>query len=173
MRAWPLTTLRVASALRFKGLVLLTAGLTVGCAGKFGRGSAEGPEWVRRQGPCFLSGRITVDGASRASTAADDLSKVECNNLFVTLKTDEDHTQQVQAEGVFASSYGQCRYQFSNVPEGQASVTGRVVAVGIRESWYVLSSESDFNAIRCGGTTRSLNQTLDMTLKLSDVGTSR
>ncbi|MGO9066454.1 MAG: hypothetical protein ACLQIH_17170 [Myxococcaceae bacterium] len=143
----------------------------LGCAGSGGRTGRPTavPDFVRTTGPCWVGGRITLDPTLFPTQADDELASLSCENLVVVQKSEDGSTKLVHADGFFAQGYGECRYQFTDVPEGTSSYSGRVVALSVPESRYALSSAVEFNAVRCGGSLASLNQQLDFLLTIPDV----
>jgi hypothetical protein len=151
--------------------LLLASGL--GCAassggGRSGRPTAA-PDFVKTAGPCFVGGRITLDPTLLPKSAEDELATLTCQNLVVVQKSEDGSTLLVHADGFFAEGYGECRYQFTDVPVGTSSYSGRVVALSVPESRYALTSAVEFNTVRCGGSLSSLNQQLDFLLTIPDV----
>jgi hypothetical protein len=160
---------RRAGVARWLWAALLAAAL--GCAsggGQSGR-PASAPGFVKTQGPCWVGGRIILDPTLLPTTSDDELATLSCENLVIVQKSEDGSTKLVHADGNFAQGYGQCRYQFSDVPSGTSSYSGRVVALSVPESRYSLTSAVEFNAVRCGGTLASLNQQMDFVLTIPDV----
>jgi hypothetical protein len=152
----------------------LAAGLVASCAGCASGGGKSGrppsaPDFVKVAGPCWVGGRITLDPTLLPATADDELATLSCENLVIVQRTEDGSTKLVHADGYFAQGYGECRYQFTDVPTGTSSYSGRVVALSVPESRYALTSAVEFNAVRCGGTLASLNQQLDFVLSIPDV----
>ena len=143
----------------------------LGCASGGGKASRSQsvPDFVKTPGPCWLGGRITLDPSLLPTTSDDELATLGCENLVIVQKSEDGSTKLVHADGYFAQGYGECRYQFTDVPPGTSSYSGRVVALSVPESRYALTSAVEFNAIRCGGTLASLNQQLDFVLGIPDV----
>jgi hypothetical protein len=143
----------------------------LGCAASGGRSgrATSAPDFVQTAGPCWLGGRITLDLALLPSKADDELASLTCENLVIVQRSEDGSTLLVHADGHFAEGYGECRYQFTDVPAGTSSYSGRVVALSVPESRYALTSSVEFNAVRCGGTLGSLNQQLDFVLSIPDV----
>jgi len=143
----------------------------LGCAAGSGRGSQRVavPDFVKTAGPCWVGGRITLDPTLSPKSPDDELASLSCDNLVVVQKSEDGSTKLVHADGFFAQGYGECRYQFVDVPEGTSSYSGRVVALSVPESRYALTSAVEFNAVRCGGSLASLNQQLDFVLGIPDV----
>ncbi len=142
-----------------------------GCAsggGKAGR-PVSAPDFVKTLGPCWLGGRITLDPTLLPTTSDDELVNLNCNNLVIVQKSEDGSTKLVHADGYFAQGYGECRYQFTDVPAGTSTYSGRVVALSVPESRYALTSAVEFNAVHCGGNLASLNQQLDFVLTIPDV----
>jgi hypothetical protein len=160
---------RQASALRWLGAGLLAASL--GCASGASKPArpAAAPAFVKTTGPCWLGGRITLDQTLLPTTPDDELATLGCDNLVLVQKSEDGSTLIVHADGYFAGGYGECRYQFTDVPIGTSSYSGKVVALSVPESRYALTSPVEFNAIRCGGSLASLNQQLDFVLTIPDV----
>ncbi len=161
---------RCAAVARRAGAVLVACAL--GCAG--GGGGHAGrptavPDFVKTMGPCWVGGRITLDPTLFPTNADDELASLSCENLVVVQKSEDGSTKLVHADGFFAQGYGECRYQFTDVPVGTSSYSGRVVALSVPESRYALTSAVEFNAVRCGGSLASLNQQLDFLLTIPDV----
>jgi hypothetical protein len=150
-------------------VALLAAGL--GCASGGGKSGhpVSPPDFVKTQGPCWVGGRITLDQTLLPTTSEDELANLTCDNLVIVQKSEDGSTKLVHADGNFAHGYGECRYQFPDVPPGTSSYSGRVVALSVPESRYALSSAVEFNTIHCGGTLASLNQQLDFVLTIPDV----
>jgi hypothetical protein len=150
---------------------VLLAG-SLGCAGGGGRGAARPtavPDFVKTTGPCFVGGRISLDPTLFPKTADDELAALSCENLVVVQKSEDGSTLSVHADGFFAQGYGECHYQFTDVPVGTSSYSGRVVALSVPESRYALTSAVEFNTVHCGGSIGSLNQQLDFLLTIPDV----
>jgi hypothetical protein len=143
----------------------------VGCASNGAKASRPSsvPDFVKTAGPCWVGGRITLDPTLLPTTADDELASLSCNNLVIVQKSEDGSTKLVHADGYFAEGYGECRYQFTDVPVGTSSYSGRVVALSVPESRYALTSVVEFNAVHCGGTLASLNQPLDFLLTIPDV----
>jgi hypothetical protein len=142
-----------------------------GCASNAAKSSRlqSAPDFVKTAGPCWVGGRITLDPTLLPTTADDELATLSCNNLVIVQRSEDGSTKLVHADGNFAEGFGECRYQFTDVPPGTSSYSGRVVALSVPESRYALSSAVEFNAVRCGGTLASLNQPLDFLLTIPDV----
>jgi hypothetical protein len=152
----------------------LSGALLAACLGCASSGSKTGrpasaPDFVKTLGPCWVGGRITLDSSLLPTTSDDELATLSCENLVIVQKSEDGSTKLVHADGYFAQGYGECRYQFTDVPAGTSSYSGRVVALSVPESRYALSSAVEFNAVRCGGTLASLNQQLDFVLTIPDV----
>jgi hypothetical protein len=160
---------RRARLARQAGVAVLA--LCLGCASSSSRSSRPlvSPDFVKTQGPCWLGGRIGLDPTLLPSKADDELATLSCENLVIVQRSDDGSTLLVHADGYFAQGYGECRYQFTNVPPGTSSYSGRVVALSVPESRYALTSVVEFNAVRCGGSLGSLNQQLDFVLTIPDV----
>jgi hypothetical protein len=160
---------RQARAARLCAVALLSC--TLGCASGGSKSSrpVAAPDFVKTGGPCWVGGRITLDPTLLPNAADDELSTLSCNNLVIVQRSEDGSTKLVHADGYFAAGYGECRYQFTDVPAGTSSYSGRVVALSVPESRYALSSPVEFNAVRCGGTLASLNQQLDFQLTIPDV----
>ena len=160
---------RRARGARWVGAGLLAIGL--GCASsgtKPGRLPAA-PDFVKTVGPCWVGGRITLDPALLPTSPQDELATLSCDNLVLVQKSEDGSTKVVHADGNFAGGYGECHYQFTDVPAGTSSYSGKVVALSVPESRYALSSAVEFNAVRCGGAVGLLNQQLDFVLSIPDV----
>ncbi len=127
------------------------------------------PPFVRTDGPCWVGGRITLDPSLRAQSQADELANVACDNVVLIMKTSDGSTKLVHADGVLAGGYGECHYQVSDVPAGGATFSGKVSSLSIPDYRYALVSKVEFNAVKCGGSLASLNQTLDFVLTVADV----
>jgi len=165
----------VGSSSRARLARMLTAALlasALGCASsstKSGRPVVAAPDFVKTTGPCWLGGRITLDPSLLPTSGADELATLNCENLVVVQRSEDGSTKLVHADGYFAQGYGECRYQFTDVPIGTSSYSGRVVALSVPESRYSLASVVEFNAVRCGGSLASINQQLDFVLSIPDV----
>ena len=160
---------RRAQFARWVAAVVLSG--AAGCASnaaKSGR-PLSAPDFVKTGGPCWVGGRITLDPSLLPTTADDELATLSCNNLVIVQRSEDGSTKLVHADGNFAEGFGECRYQFTDVPAGTSSYSGRVVALSVPESRYALTSAVEFNAVRCGGTLASLNQPLDFLLTIPDV----
>jgi hypothetical protein len=116
-----------------------------------------------------VGGRITLDPALLPTSPQDELATLSCDNLVLVQKSEDGSTKVVHADGNFAGGYGECHYQFTDVPAGTSSYSGKVVALSVPESRYALSSAVEFNAVRCGGAVGLLNQQLDFVLSIPDV----
>lgn len=127
------------------------------------------PSFVRTDGPCWVGGRITLDPSLRAQSQAEELANIACDNVVLIMKTSEGSTKLVHADGVLAGGYGECHYQVSDVPPGGATFSGKVSSLSIPDYRYALVSKVEFNAVKCGGSLASLNQTLDFVLTVADV----
>jgi hypothetical protein len=149
-------------------LLAASFGCASGGGSKAGR-PASAPDFVKTLGPCWLGGRITLDPTLLPTTSDDELVNLNCNNLVIVQKSEDGSTKLVHADGYFAQGYGECRYQFTDVPAGTSSYSGRVVALSVPESRYALTSAVEFNAVHCGGNLASLNQQLDFILTIPDV----
>lgn len=160
---------RRAQVARRLGATLLLCFL--GCAGSTSRSGrpTSAPDFVKTAGPCWLGGRITLDPTLLPAKADDELATLSCENLVIVQRSEDGSTLLVHADGHFAEGYGECRYQFTDVPIGTSSYSGRVVALSVPESRYALTSAVEFNAVRCGGSLGSLNQQLDFVLSIPDV----
>jgi hypothetical protein len=162
-----------SSLARWLALGLLVAAL--GCASSSSSSSSHSnravaaPDFVKTTGPCWLGGHITLDPSLLPTSASDELATLNCENLVVVQRSEDGSTKLVHADGYFAQGYGECRYQFTDVPIGTSSYSGRVVALSVPESRYALTSVVEFNAVRCGGSLPSLNQQLDFVLSIPDV----
>lgn len=159
---------RVRLAQWLAAVVLSAAAGCASNAGKSGR-PVSAPDFVKTAGPCWVGGRITLDPSLLPTTADDELATLSCNNLVIVQRSEDGSTKLVHADGNFAEGFGECRYQFTDVPAGTSSYSGRVVALSVPESRYALTSAVEFNAVRCGGTLASLNQPLDFQLTIPDV----
>jgi hypothetical protein len=160
---------RRAHVAHWLGATLLVC--LLGCASSTSRSGRPlaAPEFVKTQGPCWLGGRITLDPSLLPAKPDDELATLGCENLVIVQKSEDGSTLLVHADGYFAQGYGECRYQFTDVPIGTSSYSGRVVALSVPESRYNLTSAVEFNAVRCGGSLSSLNQQLDFVLSIPDV----
>jgi len=160
---------RRARLARWLGAALVAS--CFACASSSSRSSrpTSAPDFVKTAGPCWLGGRISLDQTLLPTTATDELATLSCENLVVVQRSEDGSTKLVHADGNFAQGYGECRYQFTDVPAGTSSYSGRVVALSVPESRYALTSPVEFNAVRCGGSLVSLNQQLDFVLTIPDV----
>jgi hypothetical protein len=157
--------------------VLSLLAVVAGCAGSRSDAGGSGssgsnltaPPHVRVDGPCWIGGRITLDPSLRSQSPSDELANLSCDNVVLVLKTSEGSTKLVHADGVLAGGWGECRYQVTDVPPGPSTFSGKVSALSIPDYRYSLVSRVEFNAVKCGGSLASLNQTLDFVLTLSDV----
>ena len=131
---------RRADVGRWLSVALLAASL--GCASGGGKSGhpVSPPDFVKTQGPCWVGGRITLDQTLLPTTSEDELANLTCDNLVIVQKSEDGSTKLVHADGNFAHGYGECRYQFPDVPPGTSSYSGRVVALSVPESRYALSS---------------------------------
>lgn len=157
-----------APVARWLGAAVVASCLACASSGKTGR-ALSAPDFVKTGGPCWVGGRISLDPTLLPTTADDELSTLTCENLVVVQRSEDGSTKLVHADGSFAQGYGECRYQFTDVPPGTSSYSGRVVALSVPESRYALTSAVEFNAVHCGGTLASLNQQLDFVLAIPDV----
>ncbi|HXX31886.1 MAG TPA: hypothetical protein VEJ89_14390 [Myxococcaceae bacterium] len=161
------STLRATT--RRRAAVVLTVGC-LGCASGGGKSSPPPiPEFVKAAAPCWVGGRITLDPSLLPTSPQDELATLTCDNLVLVQKSEDGSTKVIHADGNFAAGYGECHYQFIDVPAGTSTYSGRVVALSVPESRYAMSSAVEFNAVRCGGSVASLNQRLDFTLSIPDV----
>jgi hypothetical protein len=163
---------RVQGTVGWVGVALISA--AVGCASSSGSAGPAGraepaPSFVKTAGPCWVGGRIKLDPTLLPTNGQDELATLTCDNLVLTQRSEDGSTKIVHADGFFAQGYGECRYQFTDVPTGTSSYSGKVVALSVPESRYALTSAVEFNAVRCGGSLASLNQQMDFMLTIPDV----
>jgi len=162
-----------SSALRARARHGIGASLLAACLGcASGGGKAAQPvipPFVKAAPPCWVGGRITLEPSLRPTSADDELSTLSCDNLVLVQKSEDGSTKVIHADGNFAAGYGECHYQFIDVPAGTSTYSGKVVALSVPESRYAMSSAVEFNAVRCGDSVASLNQQLDFTLAIPEV----
>jgi hypothetical protein len=127
------------------------------------------PEWVHAPDTCFLSGRITLDPELRPNQAEDPLAKAECRHLRVHLDTDDGSSRRIEAEGNLGGGYGECHYQFADVPPGNNTLGADFDLLPDLKGHYLFKSEVPFNAVVCGADSHSWNQSLDLVISLPEV----
>ena len=144
--------------------------LALGCATPGVRPVAPGaPEWVRKPDTCFLTGRIVLDGELRPHKSEDTLAQVECRHLRVRLDTDDGSSRRIEADGNLGSGYGECHYQFADVPPGNSTLAADFDLLPELKGRYLFKSDAPFNAIVCNADSHTWNQTLDLTVMLPEV----
>jgi hypothetical protein len=142
----------------------------VGCATPLPKiSSARAPEWVKRPDTCFLSGHVYLDPELRPQKADDSLAQVDCRHLRVRLDADDGSSRRVEAEGSFAAGFGECHYQFADVPPGQNTLGADFDLAPDVKGRYLFKSDNAFNAVVCGPDSRTWNQSLDLYVTLPDV----
>jgi hypothetical protein len=124
---------------------------------------------VKAPDTCFLNGRIVLDAELRPRQADDALAQVDCRHLRVRLETDDGSSRRVEADGHFSAGYGECHYQFSDVPPGHNTVGADFDLAPELKGRYLFRSDTPFNAVVCGPESRSWNQTLDLLISLPEV----
>jgi hypothetical protein len=162
-----------SSALRALARHRVSAGIAAACLGCASGGGKPPhpvtPQFVKAAAPCWVGGRITLDATLRPTSPDDELASLACDNLVLVQKSEDGSTKVIHADGNFAAGYGECHYQFIDVPAGTSTYSGKVVALSVPESRYAVSSAVEFNAVRCGDSVASLNQQLDFTLTIPEV----
>lgn len=157
--------------MRLGALLLLIPILSLtACATGARRSSApQGPEWLKRPDTCFLSGRIVLDGDLRPDKSDGPLAQVDCRHLRVRLDSDDGSSHRVEADGTFAAGYGECHYQFADVPPGQSTLGAEWELAPDLKGKYLFKSDAPFNGVVCSADSRTWNQTLDLSITLPDV----
>jgi hypothetical protein len=131
--------------------------------------TARAPEWVKRPDTCFLAGRVVLDPELRPKEADDPLAQVDCRHLRVRLDTDDGSSRRVEADGSFAAGYGECHYQFPDVPPGQNTLGAEFDLAPDLKGRFLFKSDNAFNAVVCNPDSRSWNQSLDLLITLPEV----
>ena len=127
------------------------------------------PDWVKRPETCYLHGLIVLDPELRPGGADDPLATLDCRHIRVRLDADEGSSRRAEPDGHFGSGYGECHYQFADVPPGQNTLSADFDLMPELKGRYLFKSVVPFNAVVCGPDNHTWNQSLDLLITLPEV----
>jgi hypothetical protein len=87
----------------------------------------------------------------------------------VRLDADDGSSRRIEADGNFGSGFGECHYQFSDVPPGNNTLSADFDLLPDIKGHYLFKSDASFNAVVCGPDNHSWNQSLDLNITLPEV----